>query len=107
MTNTNSVLTRKQANRFIHGEVLYLFGCQTNWGLVTGAYVITEIRHQSDTGVSFMLQPQFPQLHGAAGTGYQPWANQTRGYFLEFGRTQMLHKISGPPVTYVIQEVPT
>lgn len=100
--NGPTVLIHKQANRFKTGQVLYLVGCDTGrnmYGVLRGAFMITEVKHQSDTGVSFFLRHQF------VGTN-QPWAGPSRSYLVEFARTQKLYRLSGPPVSFIIEEGP-
>lgn len=94
--NNETWLIPKQANRFSVGEVMFLFGCDTpQYGTVRGPLLIEEIKHQSDTGVSFFLMPIGPI-----------GAPRARKYLIEFARTQILHRLSGPPVLTVIEEMP-
>jgi len=95
-------LVRKAARQFRTGEVLYLFGCDTGpelYGVLRGAFVITEKKHQSDTGVSFFLRHQYVQPN-------KPWSGPGRSYLVEFARDQLLYRLSGTPVTFVIRELP-
>jgi hypothetical protein len=105
---SQTVIVKKAARSFRVGEVLLLNCCDTGdlYGVLRGAFIIREIKHQSDTGVSFFLGPQFPRLHGNTEGGYQPYTQEQRSYLLEFARGQILQRLSGAPVTCLIEEAP-
>lgn len=100
-TDRKTMLIRKAARQFRTGEVLYLFGCDTGdlYGVLRGAFVITEVKHQSDTGVSFFLRHQFIDSD-------HPWSGPKRSYLVEFARGQKLYRLAGTPVSFVIEEPP-
>lgn len=96
-----TTLVRKAARQFRAGEVLYLVCCDTGdlYGVLRGAFLITEVKHQSDTGVSFFLRHQFVDPDN-------PWSGPKRSYLVEFARGQKLYRLVGTPVTFVIEETP-
>lgn len=98
--NTNIRLIRKQARGFRTGEILYLHSCDTGelYGTLRGSFMIGEIKHQSDTGVSFFIDACFPG---------QSTLRPTQGHFLvEFARDQLLYRLAGEPLTQIIEEEP-
>lgn len=99
--SNHGTLIRKEAKRFKVGETLYLYGCDTGdlYGLLCGAFRIDEIKNQSDTGVSFFLEPWEAGVGGVK-------KYHSRTYLVEFARTARLTRIRGAAVTYMIEETP-
>jgi hypothetical protein len=98
--NTAIRLIRKQARGFRTGETLYLYHCDTGdrYGVLSGPFEITEIKHQSDMTVSFFIGSIFPG---------QSTLRPTQGLFLvEFKRDELLHRLAGEPLRFLIQEEP-
>lgn len=95
----NTVLIRKQARGFRVDEVLFLYNCRDVYhGILSGPFWIREIKHMTDTTVTFIVWPAVGRGFGGA------WKAGVRSYALEFLRDQPLHRISGPIVSTIIEE---
>lgn len=113
-TNTAVRLIRKQARGFRDGEWLYLFECYDAYNNTTlrGPYLITEVKHHTESTVTFHTKPI---RHVPFGTIYNGLdaivANSPHGTFVasgyrsfEFDRDTELHRIAGEPLTDIIRE---
>jgi hypothetical protein len=107
-------LIRKQARGFRVGEWLYLFECYDAYDGKTlrGPYLITEVKHHTESTVTFMTKPirhvYFGQVYSGIDTVV---ANSPHGTYVahghrmfEFSRDAELHRLAGEPVTFVVQE---
>lgn len=107
-------LIRKQARGFRVGEWLYLFECYDAYDNSTlrGAYLITEVKHHTESTVTFVTKPIRFVSFGTRYNGLSTMvASDPNGSFIadghrmfEFDRRAELHRIAGVPLGYVIQE---
>lgn len=112
--NTSVRLIRKQARSFRVGEWLFLFECYDGYDNTTlrGPYLITEVKHHTDSTVTFFTKPiqhvRFGKTHNGLDTivGKSPHGTYIAGGYrsFEFDRGAELHRIAGLPLPEIIRE---